>query len=1327
MDITKLMLMVTTVLACILRADIYVDGSNPLSSDKPCEGRGTANLPYRTIQAAVDAAPPDGTVRVLPGVYEEGEQPSPVSESDRPSRLLITKRVTISSTDGASVTEIRGRHGVADSHLGNEAVRCIFVTEEGSGAVIEGFTIANGATYSGGDSASYARGGGLRAIGECYVVDCVFTNCFASLGGALCGGTAIRCFFRGNGGPVWQSATAAEANLWNSVVVHDYFYSPSSGSQKSLTAVTNVNCTVINMNGNYSDFYNCESYNLLSCAFAKAEVVSGTSRNCIYRKDGKGVKHCTNPFRGDFRLLSTSAAINAGDASFLESVFDLPSFIERKDFTGNDLSGRTGAIHAGASQSVSDPLYAGIELNDNKTLLRIDGVQLPVNGYMYAQSYPESWVVESHVPADWNISNFSTNILFYTRSYVSGSQIARLYPLRDGTFRTLLPREPATFNFSQNSADETLWVDANIGSDETGDGSSGCPYGSLQKAVDVSKATAGTGATLILALPGVYDVVDGLADGVAARIAYAGSCNLAIRAVGGPEKTVIVGSPDGEKNVRCASGDFVLQGFTLRNGRTCGETAAEQEGAIAKNTTLLDCVVSNCTSTTYACIGANGHRVRFTGNASDGNLIASAVKRYWTYCSFVRNVCGLEMVRGNDVESCLCNCTFRGNETGKGPLLATHYAVPVNCVFDMNGNSLSPASCSGYTGNICWNAAQQFSYEGYTWVDPLFSGDINDIHVAVDSPVRGAGVLDSGLWYQKDVWQYASADVFGNPVTVHPDGRIDAGAVQGAFLSSYILTDPIGSLKVDGGTKDRYNLPYGTSVTLSVSKAATARRNVIGVIVTEAGVVMTNLFDDCENGIWTRIVDGDGVMVSIMPCTSIDWFVDPVNGDDDADGFTPKTAKLTLAEVSTNVALLAGDVIHALPGTYDIGKLRATPSSQTYVRALVPSGVTLVADAGWEETVIVGDDSPNLSQSDGCGEDAIRAVELASGAKIIGFTISHGRSLHRGDATLLSDTIAGVLGADATSEVVDCRFVDCKGVVCCGSRATFRRCKARACGTVHGNSARDQFSDATLVDCLVADSSQGRVVNKCVVYNSTLTPYPGWHCVIGDNSSRLYNSVIYGFARKQPHYYRCVFATNKTYVTWNESDIHHYPENAVDCIFTNVEAVGLSSEWRPGSALALTVDAGFNSYLPPEFAARSTDVDGVPRVMNGSVDIGAFEWDERPSMRQVLSSSVSSVIFASSNVFTIADGVLFAGSDAELEGRLRVLGGSGKVRFHIAVDGDAVLHVCRNGLPDMVFSGGTFDCLIEEASSNEIVNFRLEGDGSATIAGIPIGFRLIVR
>ena len=109
MDITKLMLLMTTVLACILRADIYVDGSNPLSSDKPCEGRGTANLPYRTIQAAVDAAPPDGTVRVLPGVYEEGEQPSPVSESDRPSRLLIAKRVTISSTDGASVTEIRGR------------------------------------------------------------------------------------------------------------------------------------------------------------------------------------------------------------------------------------------------------------------------------------------------------------------------------------------------------------------------------------------------------------------------------------------------------------------------------------------------------------------------------------------------------------------------------------------------------------------------------------------------------------------------------------------------------------------------------------------------------------------------------------------------------------------------------------------------------------------------------------------------------------------------------------------------------------------------------------------------------------------------------------------------------------------------------------------------------------------------------------------------------------------------------------------------------------------------------------------------------------------
>ena len=1287
--------------------ELYVAVNDPNAADTSEAGRGTAALPYRTIQAAVDAAPSGGTVLVRPGVYNEGSQVSPVSASDRPSRLLIEKPVTIRSTEGASVTEIRGQHAEADNHLGSGAIRCILVTADGAGSVVEGFTIANGATYSGGDNAGDARGGGIRSLAECYVVDCVFTNCFASRGGALCGGTAVRCYFRGNGGPVWNSGVAAEANLWNSVVVHDYFRKSSSGCQKSLMAVTNVNCTVVNMNGNYSDFLNCASYNLLSCAFTGNESVSGTSENCVYRKDGKGVKHCTNPFRGDFRLLSTSAAVNAGDAGYLESVIALPASISRKDFTGNDLAGKTGTIHAGASQSVADPQYSCVEAGDT-TYIRVDGVQLPRKGYLYAERWPEMWSIEPSAPEFWSTSGFSTNVLSYSRT-VNSSSISALRPLKDGSFRVLLPPGAKTMVLSPNNAGEVLWVDATNGSDAAGDGTSSNPYRSLQKAVDSSKAAANTGSTLVYARPGVYDAVDGTADGVAARVAYSGSKSLVIRAVGGADATAIVGSTNGVDDVRCVSGSVDVQGFTLRNGRTCGGTSDGQEGAIAKNATLIDCVVSNCAATTYACVGATGLRTRFVGNTSSGNLISAAAKHFWSYCVFARNVTGTELARGGDVESCFYNCTFRGNSTGSSTLLGTRYAVPCNCVIDANGGVLSATACEGFLGNIYWNASNTLTKDGYAKADPFFSDDADDAHVAVDSPVRGVGQLSSDLWYQKDVWQYVAADAYGNPVVLLDGGLTDAGAAQGEYLSSYALNDPAGCLAVAGGSAGHHTLASGTSVTLSVSKSPTVGRNVLGVVVADEGGVSTNLFADCPGGVWSCTISGSGVSVSIDAFSSGDWYVDAVNGDDANDGFTAATAKRTLADAVTNVAIVAGDVIHAAPGVYNAGRMQGADHSYTYSRVVLPEGVSLVSTEGRDVTFIEGEDAASevvaaASNKDGCGEGATRCLYLNAGCRVEGFTIRKGRGFDYWDNAHARDySGAGVyVAASATKEavLVDCLVTDCRTGTGAGARGavcyscTFKD-NARSGGNV--------IASSTLVNCLCYGSNTGNVIaDDCEVYGSTLRPSGGYYAVYSA-SAKCYNSVILGQNNANSVYWGCVFATNSTYNAWSGSTFFN-SSNCTDCRFAAIGELGLDSQLRPGAGSSL-IDSGFNEYLCIDSSDANYDVAIAPRVMNGTVDVGAYEWDIRGDLKAVLGVKVKSVDFVTSNVTASGGRIALSGDAESITATIR---SAGDVMLGLSVDGGTAT-VLLNGIA-VEPTGGDYRFAV---APGDVLVVRHDGAGTA--------------
>ena len=143
----------------------FVDRTRPDDS-----GNGKSEeAAKRTIQAAVSAASAGDVVTVLPGVYDEGGNTFTASSVVSSNRVFIMKNLTLRSRDGAAVTHIVGAKdlNVATNAspwgMGPAAIRCIAVDTGVTDVKIEGFTIRDGATGFGSDSAPM-RGAGVLNV-----------------------------------------------------------------------------------------------------------------------------------------------------------------------------------------------------------------------------------------------------------------------------------------------------------------------------------------------------------------------------------------------------------------------------------------------------------------------------------------------------------------------------------------------------------------------------------------------------------------------------------------------------------------------------------------------------------------------------------------------------------------------------------------------------------------------------------------------------------------------------------------------------------------------------------------------------------------------------------------------------------------------------------------------------------------------------------------------------------------------------------------------------------------------------------------------------------
>ncbi len=302
---------------------------------------------------------------------------------------------------------------------------------------------------------------------------------------------------------------------------------------------------------------------------------------------------------------------------------------------------------------------------------------------------------------------------------------------------------------------------------------------------------------------------------------------------------------------------------------------------------------------------------------------------------------------------------------------------------------------------------------------------------------------------------------------------------------------------------------------------------------------------------------------------------------------------------------------------------------------------------------IVSANGPGLTAIDGGG--VIRCVAMADGSSLTGFTITNGATAENGggvrcdttnvainfcafsgnsaviqgggayqgmlnNCTLTGNSAAGNAagypgGGAAAGSVLTACVVNANSSSGYGMGAGLFNCIARRC-YVTSNSAPQAVaggaSQSTLENCLVANNYSGgagggadssTLVNCTVVDNTAyLGAGGGLNACAATNCIIYFNSFLYslGFGAT-PDQTNCAGCALSHCCTWPmpTNGVANIPNAPV---FVNVDRANY--HLYPGSPV---IDVGDNSAV-----AGATDLDGNPRIVNGAVDLGAYEFQNSP-------------------------------------------------------------------------------------------------------------------
>ena len=1258
------------------------------------DGRSEATA-WGTLQDAHDNANAGDTILVYPGNYDQGGRADTDSyyngarSNDNPNRLIVTKKLTFVSTV-PKAAHIVGVHAATADGRGSGAVRCICLMTDGHGTIFKDFTIRDGATLSSGKdplntegAGSTCSGGGLIVLGanagdsktanvrKVYLVDCVVSNCVATWGGAMHGGTAIRCLLKDNAGSSFGEA-ACEGALWNTVVACNKSYGSSRPTLGNYTIA--VNCSISGCEDVGADrtvfLYNCvfaqQAGTEMGTSYTAPSGASSVYTSC-YGKANDAYPFIS-PATGDFRPRAGSPIVGGGVTSYLTDNIVLPEGTEMTDYNGNPLDLTKATCDAGAVQGAV--ASKGGRLDFNSAGAEVNGFKNRRISYSYATEWPAMVTIR---PAETNffrlrLGEFTANGSPFRYADYNGV-VTMLYPPYDGTTTTV----------SSDTYKYELWCSPTADA-ATADGTYAHPFRTLQAAMDCVAGSQYAGKeTIVRALPGDYNEGSVHDFGHDNRVVIPSYRPVMIKSTGGAAVTTIRGLSDhdslndeaypgcGPNAMRCVAfgggasntdtSSRAIQGFTIADGHSnkadyTSDQTGDRVGGVyvgphinaAATCQILDCTFTNCAAVRGGAAYGGWHsRGRFYDCHGYGGVMRYA---YLTGC-YVDPSCTLggapsdatrNSVLGSYTVAFLTTCpdvSYIGS---------SHY---FNCLF----GEQAVGSCQ-FWGSI-FKVATSVNGEarGYTVVDPQYVDYAGgDYRVTRTSPAIGGAVLPeegSDEWglYVSNIWTFASTDVNTAPLRIK-DGKLMSGCDHEPVRGFYAIAEK-GGLTLSGAAMGFTELTDGLSVTVTAGNPGT--RPCFGYTVNGA----TNLFDDVASGTLTAAdASEDGLLVTAL--YSNDWYVnaDSSIGDDAKTGFTPKTAKRTLAAALLNA--ISGDTVHAAAGTYAEGS-RTPVGCSIAARAHVPDGVTLEG-AGADSTFIVGERAKTNPDSQGRGNDAVRCVFLGGGARVKGFTLTGGATKSGwsdNNAASIDWHGAGASGAGGSTEaqVAETRVEECivsNCVATCGGAGydvTFVGCRLFKCRAQRGSATERCGLVNTIVDDMDSDGSTGICVNNSYhIVNTTIGSNIRKDSG-GSGAALYYQSSSAG----GPEFgvVNTVILGSVTYVTAmtncvSTSAIASAPR--VNCRQCTSPQIALDADYRPNRATSALVDQGTSEA---DFGEK--DVYGGQRIYNGTVDIGAVEADWRGQYAADMGGTQAFSVTAASPAVVESDSIVQmpAGSTVE--------------------------------------------------------------------------------
>lgn len=786
-----------TILATTLVLGAFAD-ANVLWVDKATgvdgAGRGAESAPYRTIQAAVSAAPTGYTIKVKPGVYDEGT----AKYNNWNNRVLISGKVLkIVSIGGKEVTHITG----------SGTIRCICFNDA-AGSVVEGFTIRDGKSRSSGEVDS--SGCGVMGItadsafssAQGCVVDCVVSNCVA-VRGTFRGATAVRCWITENTASN-SGGAGRQTDFVNCLITRN---TGAGGCVYSGCKV--VNCTVVD-NDPYVrssvSLYNSVVHNNADGSNGERNVGNCSLDHCVTRIDGyeanfsaEPIASITNasplqfiaPLYDDFRVRKGSDAETAGEASLIGSAgVTVPAGVDLyKDLFGNAIPA-TGTIAAGCVQTVVEPQGGAILFSGRRDILTRGKMTYAKDLYAFAETWPTQFTVQAVNKGNPAIFSFVVN-----GGYV--------FPTMDDTVY-LVPPETCgmVYTNSIQAATATYYVnpDPDIGSNDTADGTNPeTPYETLQAAVD---AVGSTSWCVVRAAGGDYRKGEKYGNVLTNRVFLSG--NSGIRLIGaGADRSIIWGAPDpstggmGQYATRCvgSSGRVCVQGFTLRDGYARdaykaadgknADTKDQRGGGVCssankqnKDLHVLDCTITNC----WAYRGGAGYSGAYERCHITDCYGNNGVLRYGTLVScVVDNLAGSEMTGSgnNNLFGCCYNTTFIGRDTDEYVVCRNSGNTLTNCIVMTTKELLTGTAAAG---SFAWDVPTFTVESGITLADPklvdVAGGDYRpayyDCH-KVNRADESSPALGAGVWF--DLPGFSVTDYDGKPLRLVA-GKPTVGAYQ---------------------------------------------------------------------------------------------------------------------------------------------------------------------------------------------------------------------------------------------------------------------------------------------------------------------------------------------------------------------------------------------------------------------------------------------------------------------------------------------------------------------------------------------------------------------